>query len=118
MPDLRFPKAHRILKRREIRLVYDRGTPYRNAGFHLFVRPREEEGPTRIAITPTRALGKAVTRNRVRRWIREVFRLNHPRLRPNLDLVVNIHRRMAAAPRHEFDRLLLDIFRKAKVLGD
>jgi ribonuclease P protein component len=112
----RFPKSHRLLKRNAFRLVYDTGTPYRNGGFHLFVRRREAAEPTRLGITTTRALGQATARNRVRRLVRENFRLAYSQLRPGHDIVVNCRQNLAGMTRSEFDRLFQDIVRKARLL--
>lgn len=116
-----FPKSARLLKRKDFRLVYDTGTPYRNAGFHLFVlrRATRREEPclsTRIGLTTTRSLGGAVARNRLRRWAREAFRPRRGRLAPGCDLVLNFHRRLAKAPRREFDRLFENVLEKARLL--
>ncbi|MBN1867201.1 ribonuclease P protein component [Candidatus Sumerlaeota bacterium] len=115
--DQGFPKTRRLLRRKDFRLVYDTGTPYRNAGFHLFVRPRENAAwETRIGITTTRDLGPAVLRNRVRRWVRETFRFEYPRLRPGFDLVVNCHRSLPRVSRDEFDRCFRNVLHKADLL--
>ena len=116
MTDLRFPKSHRILRRVDIRAVYDQGTPYRNAGFHLFVMPHKQTGPTRIGLTTTRTLGNAVVRNRLRRWARETYRMHYSNLETGWDLVLNYHRQLAEVDRKEFDRLFIDVLKKSKVL--
>ena len=116
--DRGFPKATRLRRRSECRRVYDTGTPQRNAGFHLFVRPSPEgpDAPTRIGITVTRAAGNAVMRNRLRRWVREFFRQARHRIAAGRDVVVNVHPRMARADHEEFDRLLANVFSKAHLL--
>ena len=48
-------------------------------------------GHCRLGVTVTRRVGGAARRNRVKRVLREVFRLNRERLTPALDLVVNAH---------------------------
>jgi ribonuclease P protein component len=50
---------------------------------------REPDGPlpTRLGITVTRKIGNAVARNRIKRLVREVFRLHRARLPEGLDLV-------------------------------
>ncbi len=42
--------------------------------FRVFVLKREDGGPTRLGITVTRKVGKAVLRNRIKRLVREWFR--------------------------------------------
>lgn len=49
------------------------------AGFVLQVRRREDEGPARVGFTVTKKVGNAVERNRVRRRLRELVRLNAER---------------------------------------
>ncbi|MFP4381488.1 MAG: ribonuclease P protein component [Candidatus Sumerlaeia bacterium] len=119
--DYGFPKNCRLLKRWEFRQVYDQGTPYRNAGFHLFVYAREdvdthEPGPSRIGLTATRNCGSAVKRNRLRRWARDFFRHQRAYIKPGYDLVLNFHRNLIDKDRKEFDRLLLHVLRKAHLL--
>jgi len=112
-----FPKSARLLKRREFRQVYETGTPYRNAGFHVFVLKRADStAPTRLGLTATRGLGNSVQRNRVRRLGRECFRHLGPSLKSGYDLVVNFHRRLAVAPHSEFCRLFQDALGKAHLL--
>ncbi len=59
----------------------------------MFAAPRVVVGdapasqPTRLGITVTRKIGNAVERNRIKRLVREVFRLNRTRLPEGLDLV-------------------------------
>lgn len=75
--------------------------------FTIFGLPNTTGG-CRLGITVTRRLGGAVTRNRIKRRLREVFRRNRMKLTPHLDLVINAHRDAAfdddAALEREFLR--------------
>lgn len=53
-------------------------------------------GPARLGITATRKIGGAVQRNRIKRVVREAFRLGPDRLPHGVDLVV-----IAKAGAHE-----------------
>jgi len=108
-----FPKAQRLLRRGDFSAVYKTGTPYRNAGFHLFVRPRDGSEVTRLGLTVTRAVGGAVVRNRLKRWAREFYRLNYHRLESGVDVVQNHHPSLARKSRAEFDRLLEHVWKSA-----
>jgi ribonuclease P protein component len=74
---LRFPKSARILRSSDFRKVYQEGLrisgPY-FAAFCLQV-PRDENLGPRLGFTVPRAFGKAVSRNRVKRRLREALRL-------------------------------------------
>ena len=57
---------------------------------HLVViaRYRDNEEPTRLGVTVSRRVGNAVVRNRLKRLIREAFRLQQWDLPASLDIVV------------------------------
>jgi ribonuclease P protein component len=48
-------------------------------------------GP-RIGLTVPRAIGNAVVRNRIKRRLREIFRLQRSKLAPKWDIVLNPRR--------------------------
>lgn len=88
-----FPARLRIKQRREFLQVQRGGRKHHVRHFIVFVAPRKpaaeqaEVPPTRLGITVTRKIGNAVTRNRIKRLVREVFRLNRNRLPEGIDLV-------------------------------
>ncbi|MCX7625952.1 MAG: ribonuclease P protein component [Candidatus Sumerlaeaceae bacterium] len=85
-----FRKENRVRKRADFLYAYHHGTPYRRKGIHVFICPRESSNlPTRLGITVTRKVGRAVVRNRLKRLAREVFRLALPRLKNGYTIIVN-----------------------------
>jgi ribonuclease P protein component len=67
--------------------------------------------PARLGITASRKAGGAVTRNQVKRWIREWFRKTRPTLPRGLSLVVVVRPGAAAAGHAALDRDLEGIGR-------
>ncbi len=68
-----WPKAVRIGKRREFLAVQWNGRKQHGRHFLVIVGAPTELGD-RLGITVTKRVGSAVTRNRIRRWVREFVR--------------------------------------------
>jgi len=81
-----FPKAARLRRRREYLALGRTGRRSQTAHFIVIAHPRD--GTTRLGVTVSRKVGGAVTRNRVKRRVREVFRQHPQRLLANHDLLV------------------------------
>lgn len=90
MNDQSFPKAYRILKRDDFKRVYAQGKKV--VGRYLIIHALPNPlGHPRLGITVTKKSGKAVVRNRWKRFIREAFRRNKAFF-PPADLVVTVKR--------------------------
>jgi ribonuclease P protein component len=85
---LSLSRHRRVRKRREYLLVQQEGTRISLSHFILLIRDRSDELPPRLGITVTRKCGTAVERNRIKRYVRETFRLNPDWLPSGIDLVV------------------------------
>ncbi len=70
----RFPPASRLKKRTDFTRVYANGWKHAGKWFTLFALPTGKDG--RIGVVVSHRFGKAVARNRIKRQIREAFRLN------------------------------------------
>ena len=69
-------------------------------------RGAERPAGPRVGFTVPRAIGGAVVRNRIKRRLREAFRLHRDQLESRWDLVLNPRRSMLAAPFPEVERAL------------
>ena len=93
----------------EFERVYRQGTAYRCRLFSVHAFPNEHGAP-RLGLSVSRRVGNAVTRNAVRRKLREVFHSCISEVSENLDLVVSARPAAAEATleelREEFGRSL------------
>ena len=83
----RFPRASRLRQRRDFQRVERSGKRVGGAHFVVFVQPRSGPG-RRLGVTVSRKVGGAVTRNRVKRLVREVFRRRMLTLLPGDTVVI------------------------------
>ena len=81
----------------------------------LYARPNRI-GMNRVGITAGKKLGKAVVRNRVRRRLREVYRLNEERFQPGWDIVVVARGRCITASFDKLTQSYLQLAEKAGIL--
>jgi ribonuclease P protein component len=70
----------------------------------------------RVGVTVGKKLGGAVVRNRVRRRLREVYRLNEHRFAPGWDIVVVARSRCVSADFASLNRAYLSLAEKAGIL--
>ena len=83
----RYPKSHRLRTAPEFRLVFDGATRSGDRALTLLARPNSV-GFARLGMAIARKKTRtAVARNRLKRVIRESFRVNQPEL-PAIDIVV------------------------------
>lgn len=88
--DRSFPRENRLTARRQFLAVYGNGRRTRSPLLTLFGLPNKLDH-CRLGITVTRKVGCAVRRNRIKRMLREVYRLHRHRMGGGIDLVVNAH---------------------------
>ena len=74
-------------------------------------------GCNRVGITVSKKLGHAVVRNRTRRRLREVYRLNEEKFSPGWDIVVVARSRAVEAPFSALTRSYLNLAGKAGILA-
>lgn len=87
----------------EFRRVYSKGRSGVTPLLVVYARPNRG-GRNRLGVTVSTKLGKAVVRNRVRRRLREVFRLAQPEMAQGYDVVLVARTRAVTAPYGELER--------------
>jgi len=68
------------------------------------------EGKTRFGIVAGRKVGHAVRRNRIKRLLREVFRLNKKRFPAGYDIIVIVKRGIPALSYNDVVKEIADLF--------
>ena len=106
-----------LKKNNDFRRLYAKGRSAVMPTLVLYTRPYRGGG-NRVGFTVTVKLGHAVVRNRVRRRLREIVRLNEPALKQGFDMVVVARGRSVNAPYRKLEASFLDACGKLGLLRE
>ena len=87
-------------------------------GYLVLYARKNRTATNRVGITVSKKLGKANVRNRVRRRLREVYRLNEDKFQSGWDIVVVARVRAIHAPFDVLTENYLSLAKKAGILKD
>ena len=104
-----FTKADRILKRSEFIALSKLGRRVQNNDFIAYFLP-SQHNHSRLGVTVTKKVGQAVERNRIKRLVREYFRLNRHCLSGKWDINIIAKRQSAGITSEKVFRSLENIF--------
>ena len=85
-------------------------------GFLVLYARKNRTGTNRVGITVSKKLGKAHIRNRIRRRLREVYRLNEEKFQPGWDIVIVARSKALDAPFDQLAKSYLALAKKAGIL--
>ncbi|MCX6374933.1 MAG: ribonuclease P protein component, partial [Armatimonadetes bacterium] len=112
-------KQHRLTRTRDFKATFAGGRTFVHRLIVLKVLDREDERPSRFGFVVSANLGKAVSRNRARRLLREAVRLLGDRVQPSgCDAVLIARRPAREADFAEASQAVELLFRKAGLLSD
>ena len=102
-----FPKSHRLRSRHEVAAVFDARVSDARGPLVIYAFPNTLPHP-RLAIVISRRVGSAPRRNRIKRLLREAFRLHQHDLPIGYDLVIVVrpHQPMILA---EYQKLMTNL---------
>jgi len=111
--------VHSIKKTKSFKTVYNSGLQGVNPYFVMYAVHNNTD-VTRLGISVSKKVGKAVVRNRVKRLVKEIYRLNNYRIFTGLDIVV-VARPAATAlleecPFFNFNKALESLLYKMKLI--
>ncbi|NNU90747.1 MULTISPECIES: ribonuclease P protein component [Anoxybacillus] len=106
-------KKYRIKKNDEFQEVFKKGKSVANRQFVLYVLDKPEQPYFRIGLSVSKKIGKAVVRNRVKRYIRQVFQEERDRVQVGKDYVIIARVPVATMEYEEVRKSLVHVLRRA-----
>ena len=107
--------SHSLKENSMFRRLYAKGKSAANSYLVIYCRRNGTE-TNRIGFTVSKKLGGAVVRNRVRRRLREVYRLHEEQFAPGWDIVVVARSRCISGEFEKITAAYLSLAEKAGIL--
>ncbi len=113
MKTLPLPKSCLLLETWEFKRVYEHGRRLRGRGFSIIHTPSDKTA-NRLGISIHRKIKGAVRRNRIKRIIREFYRLHRDFLPPAHDIVFTVRPDFEADSPAEVERAVQQVLQSRK----
>lgn len=109
-------KQQRIKKNKEFQHIFKKGKSFANRQFIVYVL-KNDQPEFRIGLSVSKKVGNAVTRNRIKRYIRQTFLELKDDLKPNADYVIIARQQAAEMDFHESKKSLEHVLKIARALN-
>ncbi|MBS4539312.1 ribonuclease P protein component [Clostridium sp. D2Q-11] len=107
-------KKLKLRNNRDFRKVYDKGKSISNKYLVMFYIKNGLDY-NRVGFSTTKKLGNAVIRNKVKRLIKESFRLNNDNLINGYDIVFLARIRANSASYEDMEKSIINLFKRSKL---
>ena len=109
-------KKFRIKKNEEFQRVFHEGESFANRKFVVYILQKEDQDYFRIGLSVSKKIGNAVTRVRIKRYIRQAFLELNSQVREQRDYVVIARKPAADMAFNEVKSSLIHVLKRGKAL--
>ncbi len=81
-------KEYRIKDNKEFQYVFQQGKSFANRQLVIYFTEEVDQGHFRIGLSVGKKIGNAVTRNRIKRYLRQSFQELEAKILPTLNIVI------------------------------
>lgn len=111
-------KVLTLKKDSEFKKVFNRGKSVADKNVVIYFFRRNLTSKSRIGFVVSKKMGKAVRRNRIRRVLKEIFRLNLDKIEEDYDLIVIPRATIQLSDFKAVEKSVLKLCGKAGILKD
>ncbi|WP_019413362.1 ribonuclease P protein component [Paenisporosarcina sp. TG20] len=109
-------KRQRVKKSKEFQKIFNHGKSFANRQFVLYLLPKVEQEEFRIGLSVSKKVGNAVTRNRIKRYIKQSFLELKDVINPKMDYVIIARNQAASLDFHDSKKSLEHVLKVAKMI--
>lgn len=109
-------KQYRIKKNKEFQEIFRTGQSFANRELVIYYRKKNDQKHFRVGISVGKKIGNAVTRNRIKRYIRECFIHLEDNLKQEYDIIIIARNQSVYLSYERLCKSLQHLLRKQKLL--
>ena len=106
---------NRLKKNEDFRRVYQKKRSMANKLLIIYIL-KNKYGYNRVGFTVSKKVGKSVIRNRVKRLLRESYRLNEEKILQGYDIIFIARNTASKASYKKIENAMMHLFRKMKLV--
>jgi ribonuclease P protein component len=112
-----FRYSERIHSQKDFKRALSLGKKLFHPAVHIYIFKRNDGSAVpRLGLVTSRKVGIAVRRNRVKRRLREIFRLNKHFFSPGIDIIFKARKEAAGLKYKELENIIISQLKKAKAV--
>ncbi|MFA9556242.1 ribonuclease P protein component [Evansella sp. AB-rgal1] len=109
-------KENRLKKNEDFQIIFQQGTSVANRQFVVYYLRKADQECARIGLSVSKKLGNAVTRNRIKRLMREALSILLPDISKNYDVVIIARRPTIDMELQQFRNSITHVLKLSGVL--
>ncbi|WP_394237945.1 ribonuclease P protein component [Niallia oryzisoli] len=109
-------KEYRVKKNEEFQEIFKKGKSVANRQFVVYTLKRPEQKHFRIGLSVSKKIGNAVTRNQIKRYVRQVFHEFDGYIHNDVDYIIIARKPTADMDFYEVQKSLTHVLKLARVL--
>lgn len=110
-------KEFRIKNNKEFQLIFKKGKSFANRQLVIYYIKNNEQTHFRIGLSVGKKIGNAVTRNRIKRYLRQSFLELENKVKPTLDIIIIARQPTKDMNYHEIKKSLIHLLSKQSLFN-
>jgi ribonuclease P protein component len=108
-------KEYRVKKNEDFQEIFKKGKSVANRQFVVYTLKKQEQKHFRIGLSVSKKIGNAVTRNQIKRYVRQVFHEFDGYIHNDVDYIIIARKPTADMDYFEVQKSLTHVLKLAKV---
>lgn len=108
-------KEHRVKKNKEFQEAFKKGKSFANRQFVVYSLEKPGQEHFRIGLSVSKKIGNAVTRNQIKRYIRQAFHEMENDLHNQFDYIIIARKPVAEMGFYDIKKSLIHVLKLSKV---